>query len=224
MLDLGFSPNNITGDGSAVVGGWTTTTTIAGKGAVVVSGNNANTTIGGNGCVVVSGGICTVGRNEEEKGSILIGGSNTNIYSSNVVCIGASTQTQTFGPLTRQTLFKGNPLYGLKISSYTSSSTVGITEFGSGFITATPGLLAGITLTLPSASSLYNEMVDNTGGAFGLNMAFNVLVRNASIIGPVVLSAGTGMTLQGTTTLLVSSSVMLLCVFLSPTTMYVKAT
>lgn len=232
-LVLGGDPNIVTSEtighvitanGAGVIGSSNSAATITASSSFLFGGDSITVTINGVGCSSVHGsGI--VGVDSSDANLLLLGGSGTELYgnggTSQSVCIGSSTATQTFSPTASQTFIKGNPLIGLSGSSgYTSTSTIATADFAGGFITFAPtGVLQ--TFTTPTATDMYAYMVDNSAATFSLNMMFTVMVQNTSAFS-CTFAAGTGVTLQGASTILSTGSLVLHCVFLSATTMLIR--
>ncbi len=220
----GSSNTNTSVASGAVVGGLSATNSIsASTGGVIIGGSGTTSSVASNGSVVVCADG-TTGTNSADENLVLIGGAGTtlggNSGSSSSVCIGPSVTTQTFSPSASQLFLKSNPVWStVQSADYTATGTISTADFVGGFVQLNPAGIA--TLTTPTATALYNYAVDNSSATFGLNMSFNVFINNASA-SVCTLAAGTGVTLQGTTTILGSGSAFLYCVFLSSTTMIMK--
>lgn len=203
VLCGGFTNSGTTsGTGSTVVGGHTCAVTITGAGSVAIGGQTETVTITADGSVAIAA-TGTVGSAANQSGNILIGGSGTTLASAGNISIGTSTTTQTFGPTNAQLFLKSNPMTAWTTTPINNGAVAAVAltaiQLVNGFINRQSGTVAP-NFTFPTASSVYNLAVDNTGGTFALNIMFPFLIVNSGGTGVITLTTNTGFgTLQGTT-------------------------
>jgi hypothetical protein len=182
--------------GYTVIGGVSNTATISGNGSVVIGGATSTISILGEGNVsIASSG--TMGSSSIHSNNVLIGGTNTSLYSSGNVCIGPSTTSFHFEPSNPKLFIKDNPVVIETVSSLSSPGTISPSALSNGYIQfiTTTG-----TYTFDSTSSIRNYLLDASATSFigSPSPYFEVTFQNTTG-GNILLLAGTGQTFLNNT-------------------------
>lgn len=179
----------LTGLHSTAIGGTSSTITLSGSGSTVLSGSSLTTTVGGNGCVSVCASG-TLGTSTTHTNIIVIGGSNTTVTSSGVVCIGPSSESMQLQPSIAKMYIKDNPIMVASTTALTTPGIISPSALSGGYVqfTTTPG-----TYTFDTVSNIRNAILDSSGSAFSSSPYFDVTFQNTTG-GSVLLTAGTGQT------------------------------